>query len=179
MLPEKYVDSSLIEEYPHPRIGEIEYSDVKLKENADSDEGFDTLEECYAELRRRANLEFEENNIDKPSVNVKVDFVDLSKTEQYKDYKFLTKVNMGDTVTVILDNMLIKVRVIKTVYDSLLHRFTKLELGEFKANYITNTQQNIKNTVKKETETLSTTILEQAQADATEKLTNAMRRKYI
>ncbi len=128
LLPEKYIDSPLIGNYPHPKIGEFEYSDIKLKEKPEDEEGYDTLEQCYTEMRRRAKLEFSENNIDKPLVNVKVDFVDLSKTTVYKDYKILTNLKMGDTITVILDNMKIKVRVIRTVYDSLLHRFTKLEL---------------------------------------------------
>lgn len=128
LLPEKYIDSPLIGNYPHPKIGEVEYSDIKLKEKPEDEEGYDTLEQCYTEMRRRAKLEFSENNVDKPLVNVKVDFVDLSKTTIYQDYKILTNLKMGDTITVILDNMKIKVRVIRTVYDSLLHRFTKLEL---------------------------------------------------
>ena len=173
MLPEKYIDSPLINNYPHPKIGEIEYSDVKVKENADDEEGYDTIEECYAELRKRANLEFSENNIDKPTVNVKVDFIDLSKTTKYKDYKILTDVKLGDTVYIVLDNTNIPVRVIKTVYDSLLHRYTKLELGEFKENYITDSEKNVSKSVKKEIETVSNDILLSAQQQATELILEA------
>lgn len=173
MLPEKYVDSPLINNYPHPKIGEIEYSDIKLKENEDDEDGFDTLEQCYAELRKRANQEFSNNNIDKPIINAKVDFVDLSKTIQYKDYKILTDVKLGDTVYVSLDNMLISVRVIKTVYDALLHRFTSLELGEFKDNYITDTDKNVANVVKRETKNISTNILNSAKEEATELILQA------
>ena len=118
-------------------------------------------------MRRRAVLEYEENNIDKPSINIKIDFVDLKKTTKYKYYSYLQDVSIGDTVTVILDSMRIKIRVIKTVYNSLSNEFTKLELGEFKANYITDTQKNVSSIVKKETDNLSTTILEQAQSNAT------------
>ena len=173
LLPEKYVDSPLINNYPHPKIGEIEYSDIKLKENEEDEEGFDTLEQCYAELRKRANQEFSINNIDKPTINAKVDFIDLSKTTQYKDYKILTDVKLGDTVYVSLDNMIISVRVIKTVYDALLHRFTSLELGEFKDNYITDTDKNVSNIVKKETESISNNILSTAKKEATELILQA------
>ncbi|MCI8396823.1 MAG: hypothetical protein HFJ52_04025 [Clostridia bacterium] len=128
MLPEKYIDSPLINEYPNPKIGQIDYSDIKLKENENDQEGYATLNECYAELRKRAAAEFSQNNIDKPQINVKVDFVDLSKTIEYQDYEFLSKVKLGDTVTVVLDRIKVKVRVIKTVYDALYKRFTKLEL---------------------------------------------------
>lgn len=173
LLPEKYVDSPLINNYPHPKIGEIEYSDIKLKENEEDTEGFSTLEECYEEMRKRASQEFEDNNIDKPSINVKVDFIDLSKTTKYKDYKILTDVKLGDTVYVIIDNITVAVRVIKTVYDSLLHRFTSLELGEFKANYITDTDKTVSNILKKETETLTNNILLSAQEKATELILKA------
>ena len=172
LLPEKYVDSPIINNYPHPKIGEIEYSDIKIKEN-EEDEGFDTLDQCYAELRKRAKAEFETNNIDKPSINVKVEFIELSKTTEYKDYKILTDVKIGDTVYVILDDMKIAVRVIKTVYDSLLHRYTSLELGEFKDNYISDTDKNVSNTVKQEFKTLSNDILLAAQKDATELILKA------
>ncbi len=173
MLPEKYIDSPIINNYPHPRIGEIEYSDIKLKENPEDEEGYNTLEECYTEMRKRAALEYSENNIDKPIINVKVDFVDLSQTTLYEDYKILTKAKLGDTVTVILDNMQIKLRVIRTTYDSLSSRFLKLELGEFKANYITDTDKNIQNAVKKETNNISTDILSQAQNKASELIMKA------
>lgn len=172
ILPEKYIDSPLINNYPHPYIGEIEYSDIKLKENED-EEGYETLEECYTEMRRRAKAEFSENNIDKPIINIKINFVDLRKTTKYKDYSYLQKVSLGDTITVILDNMNIKVRVIRTVFDSLTDEFVSIELGEFKDNYIKDTQKNIQNTIKKQTEYLSSDILSQAKENATELILKA------
>ena len=36
--------------------------------------------------------------------------------------------NYGDVVTVLLDNIKIKVRVIRTVYDSLKHEYIQIEL---------------------------------------------------
>lgn len=173
-LPEKYVDSPLINNYTHSKVQVIEFSNVKVKENEEDEEGFETKEEAYEELRRLCDLKYSEENIDKPTVNLKVDFVDLSKTTEYKKYNFLKSVSIGDTVTIELDYTQVKVRVIKTKYDSLLHRYTKLELGEFKANYISNSEKNISNAVKKETENLSTTILDQAQISSSEALINAM-----
>lgn len=173
-LPEKYIDSPLIENYPHPKVQLIEFSDVKVKENEDDEDGYATEEEAYQELRRLCNLKYSEENIDKPTVNLKVDFVDLSQTTEYQNYTFLERVQMGDTVTVELDYTQVEVRVIKTTYDSLLHRYTKLELGEFKANYITDSQKDITNTIRKETDTIETSILAQAKQNATEQLTAAL-----
>ena len=173
-LPEKYIDSPLINNYPHKKVKVIEFSDVKVKENADEEEGFATAEEAYQELRRLCNLKYSEENIDKPTVNLKVDFVDLSQTTEYQDYTFLESVSMGDTIRVELDYTQVEVRVIKTTYDALLHRYTKLELGEFKANYITDSQKDIKNTIRKETDTIETSVLLQAKQNATEQLTAAL-----
>lgn len=173
-LPEKYIDSPLINNYPHKKVKVIEFSDVKVKENADKEEGFATAEEAYQELRRLCNLKYSEENIDKPTVNLKVDFVDLSQTTEYQDYTFLESVSMGDTIRVELDYTQVEVRVIKTTYDALLHRYTKLELGEFKANYITDSQKDITNTIKKETDTIETSVLLQAKQNATEQLTAAL-----
>lgn len=173
-LPEKYVDSPYISNYPNPRIKLIEFSDVKVKEKEEDEEGFATQEEAYEELRRLCNLKYSEDNIDKPTVNLKVDFVDLSKTTEYQNYAFLESISMGDTVTVELDYIQVEVRVIKTIYDSLLHRYTKLELGEFNANYITDSQKDLTNTIKKETSNIETSVLEQAKQNATEQLTAAM-----
>lgn len=173
-LPEKYIDSPLINNYPHKKVKVIEFSDVKVKENADEEEGFATAEEAYQELRRLCNLKYSEENIDKPTVNLKVDFVDLSQTTEYQDYTFLESVSMGDTIRVELDYTQVEVRVIKTTYDALLHRYTKLELGEFKANYITDSQKDITNTIRKETDTIETGVLLQAKQNATEQLTAAL-----
>ncbi len=173
-LPEKYIDSPLINNYPHKRVKVIEFSNVKVKENADDKEGYSTKEEAYEELRRLCDLKYSEENIDKPTVNLKVDFVDLSQTTEYQNYTFLESVSMGDTVTVELDYTQVEVRVIKTTYDSLLHRYTKLELGEFKANYITDSQKDITNTIRKEADTIETSVLEQAKQNATEQLTAAL-----
>lgn len=173
-LPEKYIDSPLINNYPHKKVKVIEFSDVKVKENADEEEGFATAEEAYQELRRLCNLKYSEENIDKPTVNLKVDFVDLSQTTEYQDYTFLESVSMGDTIRVELDYTQVEVRVIKTTYDALLHRYTKLELGEFKANYITDSQKDITNTIRKETDTIETSVLLQTKQNATEQLTAAL-----
>lgn len=51
MLPELYVDSPLINAYVEPRIQQFEYSSVKVKTKESDEEGFNTIEEAYAELR--------------------------------------------------------------------------------------------------------------------------------
>lgn len=172
LLPEKYVDSPIINKYPHPIIREIEYSDIKLKDdNSEENEGFETLEQCYEEMRKRVQKEFE-NGLDKPTVSVDVDFVELSKTVEYKEYKNLEKVYLGDTIKIYLEKLGVDVieRVISTTYDVLADRFTNIELGKLNSNYVSKNAQ-FQNTMEQVT---IPNILEAAKNHSTQQLINAM-----
>ena len=67
-----------------------------------------------------------------PNINFKIKFVDLAKTEEYKDIAPLERVNLCDTVTIIFEKFGIstKAKVIKTVYDCLLERYNEIEVGD-------------------------------------------------
>ncbi len=172
LLPEKYVDSPIINKYPHPIIREIEYSDIKLKDdNSEDNEGFETLVQCYEEMRKRVQKEFE-NGLDKPTISVDVDFVELSKTVEYKEYKNLEKVYLGDTIKIYLEKLGVDVmeRVISTTYDVLADRFTNIELGKLNSNYVSENAQ-FQNTMEQVT---IPNILEAAKNHSTQQLINAM-----
>lgn len=67
-----------------------------------------------------------------PSVNLKVSFVALWQTDEYKDIAPLEKVNLCDTVKVFYEPLGVEVsaKVIKTVYDVLLERYEEIEIGD-------------------------------------------------
>jgi len=67
-----------------------------------------------------------------PSENVKVDFVEWWQMGGYESVAPLQQVNLCDTVSVYYSALGIetKQKVIKTVYDSLLERYTSVELGK-------------------------------------------------
>lgn len=67
-----------------------------------------------------------------PSENVKVDFVEWWQMGEYENVAPLQEVNLCDTVSVVYPALGIetKQKVIKTVYDSLLDRYTSIELGK-------------------------------------------------
>ncbi|WP_241752566.1 phage tail spike protein, partial [Bacillus thuringiensis] len=119
-LPEKYVDSPLINKYPHPKIKVVEFKHIKaaIGENAD-DEDAVPLEEAYRLLRQAAKDMFAIQKVDQPKANYNVTFQELSQTEEYKDYKHLQSVYMADTVTVEHqeDGIDIKAKVIAYKYD--------------------------------------------------------------
>ena len=120
-LPEIYVDSPKINNYYNIFPQEIKFEEVKYKDspNNSNKEGFDTLEEVYAELRKQASEYFTNNKCDelKGVYNIKV--VDVSSTEEYKELSIFEKTWIGDTVTIIDEklNLNIKARVTKRKFD--------------------------------------------------------------
>ncbi|OOM70569.1 prophage endopeptidase tail [Clostridium beijerinckii] len=79
------------------------YRDVELNLNIwdgtnTKDEKQITIEEAYKIMRDTCNKMFNEDKVDQITFNYVIDFIELSKTEEYKNYKALENVNLGDTV---------------------------------------------------------------------------------
>lgn len=116
-LTEKYInvpnwDSDLYP--PFPIIKKVEF-----KEAADEV----TLRKMATDMAKVIGLS---------SINIQVDFLELSKTKQYSMYKHLESVNVGDRVIVRHSEFGIdvKVKVIKVKKDLLTGINTKVELGQ-------------------------------------------------
>lgn len=131
-----WVDSPLINKYTKPKMRVINFDDVKVKESETDEEGFNTIEEARAELVKRCNKLYEEG-IDKPSVNYKIDMINLANTTAYKDYIKLVNVNEGDTVTCYIPGLDIdvKARVIDFEKDLITGEYISLELGNAISNF--------------------------------------------
>ena len=147
-LPELYVDSDYINNYSHPIIREVDFSDIKYASspNNTNEEGFKTKEEVYSELRRLCRLMFTEDKIDMPESNFEVDFVELSKTKQYEKYANLETVSLGDVVNIhhkIL-GINIDARVISYEFNCLTDRYDSIELGSFQTNIFTGINEILK-----------------------------------
>jgi len=154
MLPEIFVDSPLIASYPEPRIQQIEYSKVKVKEKESDEEGFNTIQEAYAELRRLAKLEFTDKKVDVPHASYKVEFVALEDTEEYKDLKSLTKLKTGDTVTVLHDEdgLNITAQVVEYTYNPLSGHYINITLGNFQKSFSSTVSKLVDDKVKEVSE---------------------------
>ncbi|WP_105249453.1 phage tail spike protein [Streptococcus suis] len=133
LLPEKYVDSPRISDYPFPRIGKVEV-DVKaaVSENADAKDAV-PLNEAYTKMRALIKEQF--GVIDVPTCSYEVDFVELSKTKEYADFQKLETVRIGDTVTVSHDEdgFYVEAKVIRYEYDSLAGSLLRIEAGQFES----------------------------------------------
>ncbi len=138
LLPEKYVDSPLINKYPHSRIRVIEFNHIKaaIGKNA-NDEDAVPLEEAYKRLRQAAKDMFDIQMVDQPKATYKVEFQELSQTEEYKEYKILQRVWMGDIVTVKHeeDGIDIQAKVIAYKYDPIKNEYINVTIGNFKESF--------------------------------------------
>ncbi len=167
LLPEKYIDSPLINNYFAPFFYKYEV-DVGVDE-----ENGVTLEECYSKMREEVNNLFE-TGVDLPQVSITVDFVELSKTKEYEIYSNLESAHLGDTVKVFIPGLNIKLttRIVKTVYNCSKKRITKMELGSLKPNFVSSqvdTENDIKNALDKDN---PTSILQEAKDSATSLITH-------
>ncbi len=116
-LPEKYLLNPAWEGSDYPNfavIKKVEFKDA-------TSEGM---------LRIEAQKYLDANVV--PDVNYKVDFILLGQTEEYKNYKALEYVEVGDIVTVkhSILGIDIKVKVISLEKDILSAKNTKVELGQ-------------------------------------------------
>lgn len=168
-LPEIYVDSPLVNDYPFPKGCIAKFEDIKYDETGEDPEAYTNINDFYDALRAAANNLFTEG-IDKPIINVDIDWVDLSKTIEYKDYTSLETIRLGDTLTCDMGTFQYTTRVISTTYDVLLDRITRFQIGKPVSNYATQTNATIKAVEDVDTSNL----LEQAQINASNLLKDAM-----
>ncbi|MED2754374.1 phage tail spike protein [Bacillus thuringiensis] len=138
LLPEKYVDSPLIRKYPHPKIRVVEFPHIKsaIGDHA-KDEDAVPVEEAYKRLRQAVKDMYTIQKIDQPKATYKVEFQELSQTEEYKDYAILQRVYMGDIVTVrhVEDGLDIEAKVIAYKYDPIQKEYTEVTIGNYKESF--------------------------------------------
>ena len=126
-LPELYVDSPHISDYPHPRWMHLSVSEAKEVTKGDDKK---SKEQCYAELRTAAKAEFDKG-CDLPTVTLNVDFINCADTEEYRDYHLLQNIYLGDAVRVIAPRIgvAVSMRLTQYTYDCLKRKYTQLSLG--------------------------------------------------
>ena len=126
-LPELYLDSPNIGAYSHPKWIHLPVSEAK--EVTDGDEP-KSKAQCYAEMRKATQAEFDAG-CDMPTVTLKVDFVNCSDAEEYKQYAALTDIFLGDSVRVVARRIGVEVsmRMTQYTYDCLTRKYTSVTLG--------------------------------------------------
>ena len=106
-----------------PHLGDYIYPKIYTLEDENK-----TLSEVQEEAQALLD-----GGCDIPSINIKVDFVALEKTVEYREYAVLEEVFLGDMVTVTNTKMGFRKRakVISYEWDCLLEQYNDVELGDF------------------------------------------------
>lgn len=158
-LPEKVILSDKAENYPYPRIAAVDFS------------GEFEEKPTEAQLRSKSETYIKQSGIGVPTVSIKVSFIALWQTEEYKEIAPLERVQICDDVTVEFDQLGVstKAEVIKTVYNVLLDRYDTIELGESRTNLASDLVYQQQEISKKP----STSFLQNAVTNATNWITGA------
>lgn len=170
-IPEKYVESPLINNYEHVKVQKYEFPSIKAQVDGEElKEGELTKEEAYEALRNAVKDLYDKEKVDVPKATLKVNFIELSKMEQYKEYAVLERIYPFDTITIkhSLLNMNIKVDMNYYKWDSLRDKYISIECGSTISNFVQNAI-----TVEKVKEQM-TSALAEAKATATSLINNGL-----
>lgn len=126
-----------------------------------------------AQLESRAQTILNSNTPWIPKKNIKIDFIALWQTEEYKNIAALERVRLCDTVTVQYDELGVDVtaKVIKVVWDALAERYTEVEIGEAKTSFADTIMAETNEKLK---EYPSKSFLEEAVDHATQQITGGL-----
>lgn len=125
-----------------------------------------------AQLKARAEQYIQDNEIGVPTVSISVSFVDLSRTDQYKDLALLEQCDLCDTVTVQFEALGIDAtaEVVSIETDVLLERYDKIEVGSLRTNIADTIVDNKQSTDEQIKQT--TSYLEDRIQQSTDLITN-------
>lgn len=121
-LPEYYIDSEHVGNYPERKILAVDFSANEIK--------------TESALRTAANQYITSNNVGVPKVNLKIKYLDLTKTLEYRDTLNLEAVNLCDNVNIYFEKFDIntKAKVIKVIWDVLQSQYQSIEIGEARSS---------------------------------------------
>lgn len=148
MLPEKYIDSPLINKYREIKEDFVKMSDLKLKEDSSDGEGFDTVEELYKSMRIRMK-ELYDGGLDKPTVTGTTKVAPLENTTKYKYVKGLVNIGLGDTISIYHEKLDIDFasRCVGYTWNILTRKYESVDVGAFKENFF-NKQSDVRSKVE-------------------------------
>lgn len=123
-LPEKVISSASAQNFPYPRTVPLDCSQVWQETPS------------VEQLREYAESYVKRESIGVPSVSLKVSFIPLWQTEEYKAVAPAERLCLCDTATVRFEKLGVnaKAKVVQTVYDVLAGRYESITLGEASTN---------------------------------------------
>ncbi|MBP3817192.1 MAG: phage tail protein [Butyrivibrio sp.] len=122
-LPEKVVESANAANFPFKRTVPYDFSQAFQEEPT------------VAQLRAKAQAYVNQSGIGVPKVYIKLSFVSLADTEEYKDIAAIQAVNLCDNIGVYFEKLGISTtaKIVKTVYDVLKEKYESVEIGSLRS----------------------------------------------
>lgn len=135
----------------------------------------DAFEEQPSQAQLRAEALRRLNNSEAwlPDENIKVSFIDLAHTEEYKDVAALQRVKLCDRVSVYcgpLGVSAVSMQVIRVVFNVLTERYDEIELGKAKASFAQAITADVEHMVE---DKVSVSMMQKAINNATDMITGA------
>ena len=125
-LPEITIRSPLADVYPMDIVRElrVDLTDEQKKQ---------TPESLYPYIREQVKKAFD-SGLDKPKLSYRVEFVQVSKTEAYKNLQLLEQLDIFDEVTCKIQHLGIDVKLIMIAYsyDAIKDQYISMTLGELR-----------------------------------------------
>lgn len=137
LLPEKWMDSPHIGEYPVVHTGTLTVSDAKEVVVDEDDEETPSeditpmsKEECYALMRQAVADEFAKG-CDLPDLTLEIDFIHIGDTEEYRQYRNLERVFLYDLVRIrhAPTGFVTKAQVSGYEWNALTRRYNSITVG--------------------------------------------------
>lgn len=109
--------------------------------NEEEEYVYTNISDAQNKLIELAKKEFTDNQVDIPTTTYDINFKELSKTEEYKDYLALTLINIGDDVTIKHKKLGINIpaRCIEYKYNCLTQEYDNITLGYYNKNFFNET----------------------------------------
>ncbi len=123
-LPEKVIDSSHASQYPFKRTVPYDFSQAFEEEPTE------------AQLRAKAQAYMNASGVGVPEVSIKLSFINLADTEEYKDVAALQSVKLCDNIGVYFEKLGISTtaEIVKYQYNVLTEKYDSIEVGSLRSN---------------------------------------------
>lgn len=123
-LPEKVIESSHASQYPFKRTVPYDFSSTWEEEPTE------------AQLRAKAQAYMNASGVGIPKVSIKLSFINLADTEEFKDVAALQSVKLCDNIGVYFEKLDISTtaKIVKYQYNVLSEKYDSIEVGSLRTN---------------------------------------------
>lgn len=123
-LPEKVINSRYADRYPYKRTVPYDFSQTYEEKPTE------------AQLRAKAQAYMNARGVGVPKVSIKLSFISLADTEEFKEVAALQNVNLCDNINVYFEKLGINTtaKIVGISYDVLREKYNSIEIGSLRSN---------------------------------------------